>query len=227
MHPIRALSWPRLRARSSTGQSIRLRIFIHHFQSKISSIYLGKIIRQKQTYYFSKLTTFKTLIENGLECSLLYLRIPICQVVTKREQMISLELMQRRSSRVASFHMAMKIKTKQLDENRRLEIYAVINFIAAYRRLFGGWPPLVDMPKPPEPDFIIQLDARELGVEVAHLYGSERDARLLKGHSRPKESTHRARVEHAMVPLYVRVPSELNRILSQKATKAYPRRTWL
>jgi hypothetical protein len=123
--------------------------------------------------------------------------------------------------------MSLKIKTKQLDVNRRLEIYAVINFIAAYRRLFGGWPTLVDMPKPPEPDFIIKLDARELGVEVAHLYGSERDARLLLGHSRPEESTHQARVEHAMVDLNIRVPVELNRILSQKATKAYPRSTWL
>ena len=123
--------------------------------------------------------------------------------------------------------MSLKINAKQLDVNRRLEMYAVIDFIATYRRLFGGWPTLVDMPKPPEPDFIIQLDAREMGVEVAHLYGSERDARLLLGRSRPEESTIQARVEHAMIPLNIRVPVELNRILSQKATKAYPRRTWL
>lgn len=123
--------------------------------------------------------------------------------------------------------MSLKINAKQLDVKRRLEIYAVIYFITTYRRLFGGWPTLVDMPKPPEPDFIIRLDAHEVGVEVAHLYGSERDARLLLGHSQPEESTSQARVEHAMVPLNIRVPVELNRILYQKATKAYPRSTWL
>lgn len=121
----------------------------------------------------------------------------------------------------------MKINAKQLDVNRRFEIYAVIDFIATYRRLFGEWPTLVDMPKPPEPDFIIKLDTREVGVEVAHLYGSERDARLLLGHSRPEEATLQARVEHAKVPINIRVSVELNRILSQKATKAYPRSTWL
>ncbi len=123
--------------------------------------------------------------------------------------------------------MPLKINAKQLDVNRRLEIYAAIYFIATYRRLFGGWPTLVGTPKPPEPDFIIRLDGCEVGVEVAHLYGSERDARLVLGRNRPEESTFQARVEHAMVPLNVRVPVELNRILSQKATKAYPRSTWL
>ena|SRR5688572_3643750 len=123
--------------------------------------------------------------------------------------------------------MSLKINAKQLDINRRLEIYAIIYFIATYRRLFQGWPTLVDMPTPPEPDFIIRLDTREVGVEVAHLYGSERDARLLLARSRPEESISQARVEHAMTPLNVRVPVELNRILSQKATKAYPRSTWL
>lgn len=123
--------------------------------------------------------------------------------------------------------MSLNINVKRLELNRRLEIYAVIYFIATYRRLFEERPILVDMPKPPEPDFIIRLDAREVGIEIAHLYGSERDARLLLGRSRPEESTSEARVEHARVPLDVRVPVELNRILSQKATKAYPRNTWL
>lgn len=121
----------------------------------------------------------------------------------------------------------MRLHVKKLNASQRLEIYAMIYFIATYRRLFERWPTLVDMPKPPEPDFIIRLDAHEVGVEVAHLYGSERDARLLLGRSQQEESTFQARVEHAMVPLDVRVPSELNRILSQKATKMYPRSTWL
>ncbi len=120
-----------------------------------------------------------------------------------------------------------RINAKQLDVNRRLELDALTYFLAAYQRQFGGRPTLVDMPKPPEPDFIIRLGDREIGVEVAHLYGSERDARLLFGRSQPEESTVQARVEHAKVPLNVRVPNEMNRILSQKANKTYPRSTWL
>jgi len=123
--------------------------------------------------------------------------------------------------------MPLRINAKQLDANRRRELEAVTYFIATYQRLFSARLALVDMPKPPEPDFIVRLGAREIGVEVAHLYGSERDARLLFGRSQPEESTLQARVEHAMVPLNVRVPEELNRILSQKATKTYPRDTWL
>ncbi len=123
--------------------------------------------------------------------------------------------------------MSLPIKAKQLDEKRRFELYAAIYFIAAYRRLFPVWPTLVEMPAPPEPDFIIRLATRHVGVEVAHLFGSDRDARLLLGRARPVESAREARVEHSLVPLTVRVPVELNRILSQKARKTYPRPTWL
>lgn len=80
---------------------------------------------------------------------------------------------------------------------------------------------------PPEPDFVVQLGIEQLGIEIAHLFGSERDARLLLGRARPDESTPEARLEHAQVPLDVRVPTELNRILWQKSKKTYPRQTWL
>ncbi len=123
--------------------------------------------------------------------------------------------------------MALRIKAKQLDEKRRLELYAVIYFIAAYRRLFPGWPTLIEMPAPPEPDFIVRLGAGQVGVEVAHLFGSERDARLRLGRAQADESTREAQLQHSLVPLNVRVPIELNRILWQKAAKAYPRPTWL
>src|SRR5438105_4561519 len=83
------------------------------------------------------------------------------------------------------------------------------------------------MPAPPEPDFIFNLDTSCLGLEVAHLFGSERDARRLLGRAWATETTREAEVEHAMMPLNVRVPSELSRILAQKAGKTYPRPTWL
>jgi hypothetical protein len=96
-----------------------------------------------------------------------------------------------------------------------------------YRRMFPVWPTLLDMPEPPEPDFVVRFGTRALGVEVAHLFGSERDARLLLGSARANEVSPEARLRHAEVPLDIRVPVELSRILSQKRCKTYPRPTWL
>lgn len=39
-----------------------------------------------------------------------------------------------------------RINAKQLDPKHRLELYAVIYFIAGYRRLFPEWPTLIEMP---------------------------------------------------------------------------------
>ena len=61
-----------------------------------------------------------------------------------------------------------RINAEQLDANRRLELEAITCFIDTYQRLFGIQPKLFDMPKPPEPDFIIRVGANEIGVEVAH-----------------------------------------------------------
>lgn len=122
----------------------------------------------------------------------------------------------------------MRLCVKQLNESRRLEVYAVIAFIAAFRREFRPcWITLVDMPKPPEPDFICRTNGELVGIEVAHLYGSERDARLRLGRSQTAETTLTAQVKHALQPLTVRIPYDLNAILSDKASKKYPRRTWL
>ena len=51
----------------------------------------------------------------------------------------------------------MRLRAKTLSQGRRLELYAAIYFIAAYRRTIGRWPTLLDMPAPPEPDFIFNL----------------------------------------------------------------------
>jgi len=34
---------------------------------------------------------------------------------------------------------------------------------------------------PPHPDIICEIDGQEIGIEVAHLYGSKRDARQTFG----------------------------------------------
>lgn len=86
---------------------------------------------------------------------------------------------------------------------------------------------LKKLASPPYPDIICEIDGCEIGIEVAHLYGSQRDARLTFGRSKPIEKTMEHRVKHAMVPLNDRIPYDLNVILNSKAQKNYPGVTWL
>jgi len=122
----------------------------------------------------------------------------------------------------------MHLDVRAMPEPRRLEIYALVRFIAAYRRQAGRWITLVEMPPPPEPDFICRVDeSRLVGVEVAHVCGSERDARMVLGRAQPEERTDAAHVQHALVPLSDRIPADIARILRQKCERLYPRPCWL
>ena len=121
----------------------------------------------------------------------------------------------------------MRLSAHTLPEKRRLELYAAIYFIAAYRRHTAEWMTLIDIAEPPEPDFVIRRRGTSLGLEIAHLFGSERDARALLARPQEAELDHEARIQHAMVPLSDRLPADLGRILAQKATKMYARPTLL
>jgi hypothetical protein len=116
---------------------------------------------------------------------------------------------------------------RSLPETRRLEVDAAIYFIAAQRRLMSRWLTVVDMPSPPEPDFLVRLGRDLVGLEVAHIFGSERDARLLLGRSQAHEQTREARLDHSTMPVNVRLREDLARVLNKKASKRYPRPTLL
>lgn len=117
---------------------------------------------------------------------------------------------------------------ESLPEGRCLEMSALLRFICAYRRQVDGFITPIEMPLPPEPDFICRVgDSRLVGVEIAHLYGSERDARMTLGRAQPDERTDAVRVQHARVPLSDRIPADLDRILLQKCERVYPRTCWL
>ena len=123
-------------------------------------------------------------------------------------------------------HRAIRIWRSELieamPEGRRLELSALVSFINAYSRQGGGLITPVRMPQPPEPDFVCRLDgSRLVGIEIAHVYGSEHDARMVFGRAQPAESTDAARVQHARVPLSDRIPGELDLILRDKCENDY------
>lgn len=121
----------------------------------------------------------------------------------------------------------MLFNVKVQSEKIRLEVYAVIYFLRYLRKNLQSKARLTKMASPPHPDIICEIDGREIGIEVAHLYGSKRDARQIFGRSRPIEKTMEHRVKHSMVPLNDRIPNDLNNILNSKAQKNYPGITWL
>jgi hypothetical protein len=121
--------------------------------------------------------------------------------------------------------MPFSIKTQS--EKIRLEVYAVIYLLRYLRKNLQSKVRLKKLASPPYPDIICEIDGREIGIEVAHLYGSQRDARQTFGRSKPIENTMEHRVKHSMVPLNDRIPIDLNNILHSKAQKNYPGTTWL
>ena len=121
--------------------------------------------------------------------------------------------------------MLFNIKTQS--EKIRLEVYAVIYFLRYLRKNSQSKVRLKKIASPPYPDIICEIDGQEIGIEVAHLYGSQRDARQTFGRSEPIEKTMKHRVKHSTVPLNFRIPNDLNEILDSKAKKNYPGITWL
>jgi len=121
----------------------------------------------------------------------------------------------------------MSINIKKLDEKRRLEVWAIIHFIRIMRKKYKRWLILKEFSNPPNPDFYCNLDGEKIGIEIAHLYGSERNSRLLLGREQKNEQNIQSRITHSVVPLNCRIPYDLNRILLQKANHRYGGKTWL
>lgn len=125
---------------------------------------------------------------------------------------------------VASFKI-MSIDIDKLDEKRRLEVYAVKYFSEALQRHYNRQ--LTIEAVRDHPDVSCILGDVRIDIEVAHLYGSKRDARMIYGRTRDYEKNMADRIAHALVPLNERVISDLNSILEEKAQKRYGGKTWL
>jgi hypothetical protein len=85
--------------------------------------------------------------------------------------------------------------------------------------------------QPPEPDALCLLDGKQLGVEVAHLYGTGQDAERITGavQKRRNPLTEEERMDNRLKPFRERVLAELNtKVLGKKAKKSYRRSpVWL
>lgn len=119
----------------------------------------------------------------------------------------------------------MSINIDKLDKKRRLEAYAAKYFSESLQRHHSRH--LTIEAVGDHPDVTCLLDGVRLDIEVAHIYGSERDARMVYGRTRDYEKTREHRIAHALVPLNERVIVDLNSILEEKARNRYGGKTWL
>lgn len=106
-------------------------------------------------------------------------------------------------------------------EKERLEQGALEVFAQAFGRFSRGTLEFVTLLSPPAPDGHCRLDGIDLFIEVAHIYGTDVDARYIlqrKGNSAP---TRNERLQSSVISLDRRVVDPLNRVLADKATKAY------
>lgn len=117
------------------------------------------------------------------------------------------------------------MKQKQKDN---LEYYAVHNFIADYNRTHKRQLHFIRQCKPQMPDTLCRLNKKEIGIEVAHTYGTGVEAAIRLGNRNSEDfpdTVHRVR---RIIPLDIRALSSLNEVLANKTTRTYEfSPTWL
>ena len=122
-----------------------------------------------------------------------------------------------------------------MPRDRASESEALRYFVTAYNRSNNDQLQFIALlepgPPPPEPDAWCLLNGKELGVEVAHLYGTGQDAeRLTKPDQQHRRNplTEEERILNRIKPFRKRVLAPLNDILRDKAEKQYRRSpVWL
>lgn len=123
-------------------------------------------------------------------------------------------------------------------EKHGLEIGALNQFADALVPVLGEGRFTFDrLLKPPEPDALCSFDSQPLHVEVAHVYGTQSDAKKLLGRTGKSAPTQAQQMLSARVSLdgclgtdgrLLRLLTPLNDLLSDKATKKYQTsRVWL
>jgi len=121
-------------------------------------------------------------------------------------------------------------------EDDALVFKALQHFVAMYNRSHRSQLHFVErlqpgQQQPPEPDALCLLDGKQLGVEVAHLYGTGQDAERITGavQKRRNPLTEEERMDNRLKAFRERVLAELNtKVLGKKAKKRYRRSpVWL
>ena len=108
------------------------------------------------------------------------------------------------------------------DEKGALERAAVEQFAEIFSALVGrGHLRFHALLPPPQPDAHCFLSDADIYIEVAHIYGTDADARRILGRTGYAEPSHEEQLHSSLVPLNHRVISQLNMVLAQKSKKTY------
>ena len=113
---------------------------------------------------------------------------------------------------------AFGIAMKQKDN---LEYYAVINFISEYNRTHKRQLHFVQQAKPPKPDLICLHNKKEIGIEVAHTYGSGEEAAIRLGNRNSEDFPEAIHRKRRITPVNIRALNSLNTIMAKKVDKKY------
>lgn len=113
------------------------------------------------------------------------------------------------------------------DEKRLLEHEAARLFMRAYEAETGDPMRHIWHNEPRKPDVSCYVKKEHLDLEIAHLYGSEEEARLILGRAISPQTLKALRALMA-IPPECRLVAALNEILRNKASKYYDSpRVWL
>ena len=119
-----------------------------------------------------------------------------------------------------------------MNEKQELEKAAIQKFTAAYN---GEFPEasLQIVRRGDSPDGLVRQGGREFGIEIAHSFGSQFDARKRLGRAGDIPSNRRDQdlwdrhLLNSTIPLVTRILGSLNDVLRKKASKRYMGETWL
>lgn len=116
-----------------------------------------------------------------------------------------------------------------MNEKEALERAALSNFVEMFNnRLSRGCLSVIRRLQPPFPDALCCLNGQNVYVEIAHIYGTDADARYSLGRTGAAAPTDEERLGSSLVPLNARVICPLNRVLWRKSSKSYEGRpVWL
>jgi hypothetical protein len=119
-----------------------------------------------------------------------------------------------------------------MNEKEELERAVLEKFIAAYNDEHGE-ARLDLVSRGDAPDGVVRLGNVEIGIEVAHFYGTELDARNAHGRAGDFKSIREdgelwnEHVKNSTIPLEIRIPRAVNDILRSKSQERYGEATWL
>ncbi|MFC1495725.1 hypothetical protein ACFL6W_10625 [Thermodesulfobacteriota bacterium] len=108
-----------------------------------------------------------------------------------------------------------------MNQKDNLEYYAVKNFITEYNRTHKKRLFFISQCKPPKPDTICRHHKREIGVEIAHTYGTGEEAAVRLGNRDSNDFSDEVHRKRSIIPFNYRALDSLNKILSKKATRTY------